>query len=370
MYRYVVLTTTIRPHNAGMADSDTPITRELVAEAVGALTAAGRRASWREVRRHLGKGSPNTILAHLRALDAEAAAAQARNEPQPPAAITDLVGTKVWQAALAAAREQAQADMQDLRALLQAEEARCADLAGMVERLEEQVVEARRHGDAQVEILRTLVRNQEEARTRDQALAERLADLAADQRQQAADQTARTGAALQAQADLFVGRFDQLRAEQTTLQHQAEAAWAHLGQGADDQTRRLEALLAVQQAEAGRGEERDRERRAAQEQLAALLREQLDHLARSQAEADRVGRESAHDLQRAVTRLGDDLARTAAHLGGALRGQDAALDRRAAQVDARFARLEDRLETLCRPIPTTPPPDDPAVARGDGGGAV
>lgn len=139
-----------------------PITRDHVETAVRELREAGRRTSWREVRKHLGRGSPNTILDHLRALDATTRSQAAAQEPAPPAAITDLVGSKVWQAALTAARAQVEQEKRELEERLQAEEARCSDLAGLVERLEEQVIEARRQADAQIEALRSLAQGQQQ----------------------------------------------------------------------------------------------------------------------------------------------------------------------------------------------------------------
>lgn len=273
-----------------MPHADEPITRDHIAEAVRALTAAGRRASWREVRRHLGKGSPNTILAHLRALDAEATAAQASQEPQTPAAITDLVGTKVWQAALAAARTQVATEMQTMQVRLQAEEARCTDLAGLVERLEEQVVEARRQGDAQVESLRALARAQEETRQRDQAASAQLDTLAArldDLHTQALEHHRGHGEALTATNALIQDSHQHLNAAHSRLAQDSAVAWAHLGEAGDNRARRLDALLAMQEATTAQSASQAAARQAADEQLAGALATGLGELGRSLAANDR-----------------------------------------------------------------------------------
>lgn len=273
-----------------MPQADEPITRDHVAEAVQALTTAGRRASWREVRRHLGKGSPNTILAHLRALDAEATAAQASQEPQTPTAITDLVGSKVWQAALAAARTQVAIEMQEMQARLQAEEARCTDLAGLVERLEEQVVEARRQGDAQVEALRALARSQEEARQRDQATATRLDALATRLdalHTQAQEHHRDHGEALATATTLIEDNHQHLNAAHSRLAQDSAVAWAHLGEAGDDRARRLDALLALHEAASAQSASQAAAHQAADEQLAGALATGLGELGRSLAANDR-----------------------------------------------------------------------------------
>lgn len=333
-----------------MPDSDAPITRELVAAAVQALTAAGRRTSWREVRKHLGKGSPNTILAHLRAIEAETSATLARSEPQPPAAITDLVGTKVWQAALAAAREQAQAEIQDLNARLQAEEARCADLAGLVERLEEQVVEARRQGDAQVEALRALARGQEDARARDQAAdahRQRIEDAIAALAQHTATRHQELVSAIGAGDALLARTGDGLHRALQSQAEEAGRAWAHLGAAGDDRSRRLDALIALHEATARQAADHQAELRAATEQQARRLAEGLDALGRSQAGSDRSllslqQRTAALDaaLDGLARRLEQDRARQEAGteaLAAALARTQAALDTRDADLDRRLA---------------------------------
>jgi hypothetical protein len=148
-----------------MPDIPGPVTYDHVAQAVAELKAANKRPSWRAVRAQLGKGSPNTILEHLRALDRHQAEQTADTAVPPPAAITELVGTKVWQAALAAARDQVAHDRTDLELRLAAEAARADELAAAVERLEEQLAEARRQTAAQVGLLERLATATEQAAT-------------------------------------------------------------------------------------------------------------------------------------------------------------------------------------------------------------
>lgn len=346
-----------------MPASDAPITREHVAAAVQALTAAGRRASWREVRKHLGKGSPNTLLAHLRAIEAETSATRASNEPQPPAAITDLVGTKVWQAALAAAREQAQAEIQDLHTRLQAEEARCADLAGLVERLEEQVVEARRQGDAQVEALRALVRSQEDARARDQAAdahRQRIEDAIAALEQHAGIRHQELVSAIGVSDALLARTGDGLHRALLSQAEEAGRAWAHLGAAGDDRSRRLDALIALHEARANQAADHQAELRAATEQQSQRLAERLDAIARSQAGSDRsllVVQQQTATLDAALggvtRRLEQDRARQEAGteaLAAALARIQAALDIRDADLDQRLvAAVKTALPPLAAP---------------------
>lgn len=348
-----------------MPQADEPITRDHVAEAVRALTTAGRRASWREVRRHLGKGSPNTILAHLRALDAETTAAQASQDPQTPTAITDLVGSKVWQAALSAARTQVAGEVQDLQARLQAEEARCTDLAGLVERLEEQVVEARRQGDAQVEALRALARAHEDTRQRDQAAAAQLEALATrldTLHAQAQDHHRSHSEALTAANSLIEDSHQRLSTAQTRLAQDSSAAWAHLGEAGDDRARRLDALLAMQDAAIAQSASQAAARQAADEQLAGALASGLGELGRSVAAGDRT--------LAACLRQGESQAADLAALRQALqqlRGEQAtAQDRLLAQLAGSDERhrawqegLEQRLTAALRAA--IPPVTGPAV---------
>lgn len=350
-----------------MAQPDEPITRDHVAEAVRALTTAGRRASWREVRRHLGKGSPNTILAHLRALDAEATAAQASQDPQTPAAITDLVGSKVWQAALAAARTLVAAEMQEMQARLQAEEARCTDLAGLVERLEEQVVEARRQGDAQVEALRALARAQEDTRQRDQAAAAQLEALAVrldGLHLQAQDHHRSHGEALAATTSLIEDSHQRLSAAHTRLAQDSAAAWAHLGEAGDDRTRRLDALLALHEAARAQSAAQAVSRQAADEQLAQALAVGFGDLGRSLAAGDRTlaaclrqGESQAADL----AALRQDLQQLRSEQGTAqerlLKQLAQAGDQRLAWQDGLEQRLTAALRAAIPPVtgPVVPP---------------
>jgi hypothetical protein len=352
-----------------MPPADEPITRDHVAEAVRALTTAGRRASWREVRRHLGKGSPNTILAHLRALDAEATAAQASQDPQTPAAITDLVGSKVWQAALAAARTQVAAEMQELLARLQAEEARCTDLAGLVERLEEQVVEARRQGDAQVEALRTLARAQEETRQRDQAAAAQLDVLATrldTLHAQAQDHHRSHGEALAATTTLIEDSHQRLSAAQSRLAQDSSAAWAHLGEAGDDRARRLDALLAMQDAAIAQSASQAAARQAADEQLAGALASGLGELGRSIAAGDRTlaaclrqGEAAATASAAAIATLQQSLRQATADQGAGQERLLAALARDASERAAWQEGLEQRLLAAVRA--TIPPVTGPGA---------
>jgi chromosome segregation ATPase len=172
-------------YHIGMIDIPGPITQDHVAQAIAELTAAGKRPSWRAVRAHLGKGSPNTILGHLRALDRDRQEQTERHEPPTPAAITDLVGSKVWQAALSAAREQMASERQALDARLAAEQTRADELAQHSERLEEQLSEARRQSEAQITVLGQLSQRQVAAMDQQNradrqiaALTEQIAHLA------------------------------------------------------------------------------------------------------------------------------------------------------------------------------------------------
>jgi len=168
-----------------MPDIAGPVTHDHVATAVAELRAANKRPSWRAVRAHLGKGSPNTILGHLRTLDRHSQEQAASTEVPPPAAITEMVGVKVWQAALAAARAQVAADRAALEGQLAVEVARADELATAVERLEEQLSEARRQAEAQVSTLERLT-----------AAADRAELQAATRQAHADDQTQRLMSAL------------------------------------------------------------------------------------------------------------------------------------------------------------------------------
>ena len=163
-----------------MSDRSGPVTHDHVETAVKELKAANKRPSWRAVRAHLGKGSPNTILAHLRTLERHNQDHAASIEVPPPAAITEMVGIKVWQAALAAARAQVADDRLALEGQLAVEVARADELATAIERLEEQLSEARRQSEAQVAVLERLT-----------STAERIEHQAAAGQTQSAEQSQR-----------------------------------------------------------------------------------------------------------------------------------------------------------------------------------
>lgn len=101
------------------------ITQSQVDTAADALVQAGERPTVERIRAFLGTGSPNTVTRMLevwwQGLGARLAAQQVRIAlPEAPAAVAALAG-QLWEQALIAAQTQAQTDLGEVRAALDAE---------------------------------------------------------------------------------------------------------------------------------------------------------------------------------------------------------------------------------------------------------
>lgn len=101
------------------------ITQEQVDTAADTLLQAGERPTVERIRAFLGTGSPNTVTRMLevwwQGLGARFTAQQVRMAlPEAPTAVADLAG-QLWEQALIAAQAQAQTDLADIRAALDAE---------------------------------------------------------------------------------------------------------------------------------------------------------------------------------------------------------------------------------------------------------
>lgn len=106
------------------------ITQRDVWLAVDAVVGQGRRPTIDAVRQHLGRGSPNTIQAHLDSWFAHLGERLGKEEgdpiPSPLPPFLTAAASHLWEAALSAAREAAADELQDQRDLL---DRRLSDLA-------------------------------------------------------------------------------------------------------------------------------------------------------------------------------------------------------------------------------------------------
>lgn len=279
------------------------ITQSDVDRAADALLTQGERPTVDRIRQFLGTGSPNTVT---RLLDAWwktlggrlAASAEKVAMPGAPAPVAALA-SQLWEEALNAARELAEAALKDERTALGT---------------------ARLEADALVAAARQAA-EAAEARAAEAAAALSTAHQRLEDRQRLADQQAAQITDLTAQRDQALQRAQQLEAEGTALRDRIEALQQETEATRVAQAAHLRAIEDRAHAEVDRArqETRDREKalQAAEKTLSTRIRELEGELANSRTLATDATRGLASEQARRET-LEQQLAEVHRRLDAAL----------------------------------------------------
>lgn len=279
------------------------ITQSDVDRAADALLAQGERPTVDRIRQYLGTGSPNTVTRLLdawwKALGGRlSASAEKVAMPDAPAAVAALA-SQLWEQALVAAREQAEAALEDERSAL---------AAGRIE-ADALVAAARQAAEAS------------EAHAAEAAAALLTAHQRLEDRQRLIDQQAAQILDLSSQRDQALLRAQQLEADGIglrdrieALQHEAETI--RVAQAAHVRAIEDRAHAEVDRA---RQETRDRDKslREAEKTLTARVRELEADLAQSRSLAAEATRGLASEQARRET-LEQQLAEVHRRLDAAL----------------------------------------------------
>lgn len=279
------------------------ITQSDVARAADALLLGGERPTVDRVRQFLGTGSPNTVTRLLdvwwKDLGMRLSKASAKLAlPEAPESVATLA-SQLWEQALAAARDQANADLEAERAALAA---------------------ARLETDARVAAAGQAA-EASEARATEAAAALLTAHQRLEDRQRLADQQAQQLIDLAKQRDQSLARADQAGIDAHVLRERVDALLREADAAREAQAAHVRAVEERAHAEVDRARQETRERQtaltAAEKAHAARMRELEAELAASRTAAAESARALAVERARRET-LERQLAEMHARLASAI----------------------------------------------------
>lgn len=280
------------------------ITQNDVDRAADALLAQGERPTVDRIRQFLGTGSPNTVTRLLDAwwkgLGARLSASAAKVAmPDAPESVSSLA-TQLWEQALGAARQLAEADLDAERTAL---------------------VAARLEGDARVAAA-SQAADVSESRATEAAAALLTAHQRLEDRQRLVDQQAQQLTDLAQQRDHALARLDQATGASQELRERIDTLLREADAARDAQAAHLRAVEDRAHAEVDRARLDARERgkalHTAEKAHGARVRQLEAELAQARAAATQAARELAAEQARRET-LEQQIADLNARLDAALK---------------------------------------------------